>query len=66
MLFIFILGIVFFVVAGIFMHFLIIAMRDKYYLRWPREAFAIISLYLLGVLPCVIGLISLLVELFNI
>ena len=38
--------------AGVFMHKLIKAISEKYYLSWPNEAVVIVVLYFLGVLPC--------------
>lgn len=52
MFLLYILGGIASLVAGIFMHRLIQAMCEKYYLRWPSEGFTIVLLYILGVLPC--------------
>jgi len=49
----------------VFMIFLIKVMSEKYYLRWPEESFAIVGLYVLGVLPCILLIFACIERIIN-
>lgn len=42
---------------GIFMHLLIVEMRKAYYLKWPSDAETIVSMYFIGMIPAVAGIV---------
>lgn len=46
-----------FAAMGIFMHLLIVEMRKAYYLKWPSDAETIVSMYFIGMIPAVAGIV---------
>ena len=60
-----IIGLVACALLAIFMHLLVKEMSKKYLLSWDKDPFGIISLYLIGVLPCFILVGIFIARIFN-